>query len=168
MRVSIIVAVAENGVIGRDDGLPWRLSSDLKRFKATTMGHPMIMGRKTYESIGRPLPGRISIVVTRDRKYVADGCRVANDIDEAMRIAAESAAKPDATEVFIIGGRQIYELTLDRADRLYWTAVCSSPVGDTHFPSVDWNDWELQSEVSIGADEKNEFDTKYRILDRVK
>ncbi len=163
MRISIIVAVAENGVIGHEDGLPWRLSSDLKRFKATTMGHPMIMGRKTYESIGKPLPGRTSIVVTRDPAYVAEGCLVANGVDDALRLAGESGLP----EVFIIGGQQIYSLTLERVERLYWTSVCATPTGDTYFPAIDWNDWEMQSETLIRADEKNEFATKYQIFDRV-
>ena len=162
MRISIIVAVAENGVIGHEDGLPWRLSSDLKRFKATTMGHPMIMGRNTYESIGRPLPGRTSIVVTRDPTYAAEGCLVANSVDDAIRLAGESGLP----EVFIIGGRQIYSLTLDQVQRLYWTSVCASPAGDTYFPAIDWHDWEMQSEVLIPADEKNEYATKYQVFDR--
>ncbi len=167
MRVSLIVAVAENGVIGRDDGLPWRLSSDLKRFKQTTMGHPMIMGRKTYESIGRPLPGRTSIIVTRDASYQADGCLVANSVEAAIRQAGEiEFDKALDAEVFVIGGRQIYELTLPLADRLYWTTVCANPDGDTFFPAIIWDDWQLQEEEAIDTDEQNQFKTIYRIFDR--
>ncbi|MCA9217071.1 MAG: dihydrofolate reductase [Planctomycetales bacterium] len=167
MRVSIIVAVADNGIIGQNEDLPWRLSSDLKRFKRTTMGHPMIMGRKTYDTIGRPLPGRTSIIVTRNSDFSAEGCLVSNDVEAAIELA-RGCEHRDAPEVFIIGGRQIYELTLDLADRLHWTQVCASPPGDTYFPNVDWSRWHLVSEEHFDADEKNEFETNYQIYDRTK
>jgi dihydrofolate reductase len=163
MRLSIIVAVAENGVIGRDDGLPWRLSADLKRFKQTTMGHHLIMGHKTFDSIGRPLPGRTSIILSRDRKLTVDGCLVANNLDDAIQFVGD-----DDDEAFIIGGRQVYELSLDRADRLYWTQVHASPSGDTLFPDMNWDGWRLVSEEEFAANEKNEFRTTYRIYDRNK
>lgn len=161
MRISIIVAVAENGVIGKADGLPWRLSSDLKRFKRTTMGHHMIMGRKTFDSIGRPLPGRTSIVLSRNPDLSIDGCLVASDLEQAIEMAG------DDKEVFVIGGRQIYDLALKRSDRLYWTQVHAKPDGDTFFPDVDWEMWRQVSEEAGPADQSNEFPTTYRIYDRI-
>lgn len=135
MILSLIVAVAENGVIGRDGGLPWRLPGDMAHFKATTMGKPIVMGRKTWESLGRALPGRHNIVVTRDAAYVAEGASVANDLDVALSLAG------DVEEVMMIGGAQIYELALPRADRIYITRVHASPEGDTYFPDLDPGDW---------------------------
>lgn len=161
MRVSIIVAVAENGVIGNADDLPWRLSSDLKRFKRTTMGHHMIMGRKTFDSIGRPLPGRTSIILSRNKQLQVEGCVVANNLDQAVACAG------DDNEVFVIGGRQIYELALPKTDRMYWTEVHAQPVGDTYFPDVDWGEWKMVSAEELAADEKNEYATTYKIYDRV-
>lgn len=134
-RLTLIAAVARNGVIGRGNALPWRLSDDLKRFKALTMGHPIVMGRKTWESLGRPLPGRRNIVITRDRSYRADGATVVHSVDEAL------AAAPDADEVFVIGGAEIYALALPRADRLQLTELDANFDGDVRFPEFDRGRW---------------------------
>lgn len=136
--VSIIVAVAENGTIGDRNALLWHISEDLKRFKALTTGHPVIMGRKTYESLGRPLPNRTNVVLSRSGGKFP-GCRVARSLDEAL------ALFPDDEELFIIGGAQIYEQALPLADRLYLTRVCHPYEGDTSFPEWDASEWHLAS-----------------------
>jgi dihydrofolate reductase len=141
VRLSIIAAVAENGVIGRDGDMPWKLSTDLKRFKALTTGKPVVMGRKTFASIGRPLPNRVNIVVTRDGGFKADGVSAVSDLDAAL------AAAGDADEVMVIGGGEIYRAWIAKADRLYITHVAASPEGDTLFPAIDPAQWvELSSE----------------------
>ena len=145
MRVSIIVAVAENGVIGRDNDLPWRLSGDLKRFKAVTMGKPIVMGRKTFDSIGRPLPGRANIVLTRDTNYSAEGIEVTNSLSEAISIAQSAATKSDVEEIMVIGGAKIYEAVLAEADRLYVTEVHTDVEGDVRFPNIDKRVWKEMS-----------------------
>ena len=156
MTLSLIVAVSENGVIGRSGDLPWRLSADLRRFKRLTMGHAILMGRKTYESIGRPLPGRTSVIMTRDASYTASGCRIVSSLEQALAIGA------DGDELFVIGGQQIYALALPHADRLYWTQVHSVVEGDTFFPEMDWSAWQLIEDERHSADEKNEFDYSFR------
>lgn len=134
-RLTLIAAVARNGVIGKDNALPWRLSGDLKRFKALTMGHPIVMGRKTWESLGRPLPGRSNIVITRDKDYRAEGAVVVQSVDAAL------AAAQDTAEVFVIGGAEIYQLTLPRAGRLQLTELDADFDGDVRFPEFDRNQW---------------------------
>jgi dihydrofolate reductase len=134
-RVSIIAAVARNGVIGHDNAMPWHLSDDLKRFRALTTGHPIIMGRRTYESLGRPLPGRRNIVISRDSAFAAPGCEVLPALDAAL------VACSDASEVFIIGGAQLYAATLALADRLQITEIHADFDGDTHFPQYDRRLW---------------------------
>ncbi|MEQ8194008.1 MAG: dihydrofolate reductase [Rhodospirillales bacterium] len=141
MRISLIVARAENGVIGRDGGLPWRLSADLKYFKAQTMGKPMIMGRKTFDSIGKALPGRTSIVITRDRNYRADGIVVAHDWDGALAAARAALARTGGDEAMVIGGAQVYAMALPFADRLYVTEIHRAVDGDTVFPAIDPAHW---------------------------
>jgi len=167
MKLTLIVAVSENGVIGRDGDLPWRLSADLKRFKHVTMGHVMLMGRKTWESIGRPLPGRTSIVISRQADFQTgfDDVPVAVNLDEALSKARSAAA--DANEVFVIGGAKFYEMTLPRADRLLLTRVLADVEGDVVFPPVDWGEWRLMSEKQHPADEKNEFAHTYQVFERV-
>ncbi len=137
MRISLIAAVAENGVIGREGGLPWRIPEDLKFFKATTLGKPVIMGRKTYESIGKPLPGRLNIVLTRDRVWHAPGVTVAHDLDAALRIAQDSGSD----EAMIIGGADIYEMALPVANRIYLTRIQREFEGDALFPFFDPSEW---------------------------
>ena len=133
----LVVAVAENGVIGRGGQLPWRIPGDLKHFKSVTMGKPVVMGRKTYESIGRPLPGRANIVLTRDPAWRADGVRVGHSLDAVLRIANEEAKKSSAPEIAIIGGRALFEETLPRAAKIELTEVHAAPEGDVFFPDYD-------------------------------
>lgn len=140
-RIALIVAMATNRVIGRDGDLPWRISADLKHFKATTMGKPIVMGRRTFASIGRALPGRANIVITRDQDFAADGVDVAHDVDGALAVARRRAAEAKADEIMIIGGAAIYEAFLPLADRLYLTEVHEPIDGDTYFPDFDRAGW---------------------------
>jgi len=162
MRISIIAAVADNGVTGRGGQLPWRLSADLKRFKKLTMGHTIVMGRKTWESIGRPLPGRRMVVVTRQNDYRADGVEVVSSLDAAIDVAA--AAGDD--ETFVIGGAEIYRLALPRADRLCLTRVRATIEGDTSFPEFDPTHWRLVESEPLAADESNEFPSCFERYER--
>ena len=159
--ISIIVAASANDVIGRQGELPWRLSDDLKHFKALTMGKPIVMGRKTWESIGRPLPGRKNIVVTRQRGFRADGCDVVGSLEDAV------AAAGDADEIVVIGGSQVYALALPLAERLYLTRVHADVEGDASFPAVDATRWCLVADEHHDADERNEYDFSFRVYDRV-
>jgi dihydrofolate reductase len=133
----IVVAVAENGVIGRDNQLLWRLKSDLRRFRDLTWGKPMIMGRKTFQSIGKPLPGRETIVVTRDPSFAAEGVHVAHSFEEAVAKGCERAAAMDADSIAVAGGGEIYALALPQAQMLYVTEVQASPAGDAVFPPYE-------------------------------
>lgn len=163
MKVTLVVAIAENGVIGRDGDLPWRLSTDMKRFKATTMGKPVVMGRKTWESFPkRPLPGRHNIVITRDRAYVAEGADVTSSLDEAMQFARADGA----AEVAVIGGGQIYGQALPDADRLDVTHVLATVDGDTRFPPIDPQTWYVVSEETYPAGEKDSHPTRHVIYER--
>ncbi|MBI4279215.1 MAG: dihydrofolate reductase [Armatimonadetes bacterium] len=164
MRVSLVVAVAENGVIGRGGDLPWRLRADLRRFRDLTTGHVVVMGRRTHESIlrrvGRPLPKRRSIVMTRTPGYRAEGCLVVSSWEEAM------AAARGEDEVFVIGGAEVFRLALPHASRIYLTRVHADVPGDTFFAEIDPARWRvLQSERRAG-DADNEFDCTFQILAR--
>ena len=159
-RISLVVAMARNRVIGRDNQLPWRLPADLKHFKAITIGKPVIMGRKTYESIGRPLPERTNIVVTRDPAYRADGCVVVNSADAAIEAAGE------VDEVMIIGGGQIYEQMLARADRLYLTEVQEDVEGDAWFPAFDRSQWRELEREDHQPDDRNPHAYRFLVLER--
>ena len=161
--VAFVVAVARNGVIGRKGGLPWRIASDLKRFKQITMGKPVIMGRKTWESLPkRPLPGRRNIVITRHRDYKADGAIVAASADEAIARASES--KPD--EICVIGGSDIFGLFMPMADRLYLTEVDLTPEGDVFFPPIDAADWRGTAREYHPRVEGDDASFTLRVLDR--
>ena len=142
MEIFLIAAVAENGVIGAGGAMPWRLKSDMARLKALTMGKPVVMGRKTFASIGRPLPGRTNIVVTRDLGFRADGVVVTHSFTDAKAIATGDALRRFATEIAVIGGAEIYAQWMDSADRLEITEVHARPDGDTRFPAVDPTAWE--------------------------
>lgn len=170
MNLSIIVAVAENGVIGREGGLPWHLSSDLRRFKRLTMGHAILMGRKTWESIGRPLPGRTSIVISRQADYQPghDGVLVVTNLDEALALARRHNAESDVEtdEAFLIGGARIYDMSLPHANRLLVTRVHAEIEGDVYFPQIDWSNWKLLEEESHDADEKNDYPHTYQLWQR--
>ena len=135
--LAMIAALSRNRVIGRDNELPWHISADLKHFKATTLGKPVVMGRKTYDSIGRPLPGRTNIVVTRQSDWQADGVRVARSTEQALALAAEVAANDGVEEVMVIGGEQLYRSLLPHAQRLYLTEVAADIEGDAYFPELD-------------------------------
>src|SRR5262249_4953105 len=150
MTISIIVAMSSNRVIGLNNALPWRLSADLKRFKQLTMGHCLIMGRKTFESIGRPLPGRTTIVVTHQHDYEREGVRVVHSVDEAI-------AQATGDEVFIAGGAEIYRQTVDRADKLYLTVIEKEFEGDAFLPVIDFTEWQLEAEEKHEPDEQFEF-----------
>jgi dihydrofolate reductase len=156
VRKSLVVAMSRNRVIGRDNQLPWRLPADLAFFKRVTMGHPMIMGRRTYESIGRPLPGRRSIVLTTDRTYRAPGCTVVPSMEEAYRAAG------DAEEVSIIGGSSIFEAALPQADVIYLTEVDADVEGDVHFPDFDRSQWRETELERHGKDARHAY--PFRIL----
>jgi dihydrofolate reductase len=158
--VSIIVAMAPNGVIGHDNRLPWHLPADLRHFKAVTMGKPMIMGRRTWESLPGLLPGRRHIVVTHNSGYQADGAEVAHSLEEAIATAG------DVEEVMIVGGGNLYAQALPLADRIYLTQVDMEVEGDAFFPALDESQWlELESEAHP-ADEKNPFPYRFRMLGR--
>jgi dihydrofolate reductase len=153
MTISLLVAVAENDVIGKQGAvLPWRLPADLKHFKSLTMGHPIIMGRKTYETIGRPLPGRINIVMTHDRAYQAPGCTVVHSLEEALSCASES----NPSEVFVIGGGVVFDAVIHQADKLYLTEVHGKPAGDVLF-TYNPSDWQEITREDHPADEKNQY-----------
>lgn len=162
MKISSIVAVAENGVIGNDNDLPWRLSGDLKFFKKTTSGHHIIMGRKNFQSIGRPLPKRTNIILSRNPFFIVSNCLVAQSIEEALSIAYDNGEE----EAFIIGGAKIYEQTMDIIDRLYYTEVHANPEGDVFFPKTNWDHWVLVSEEHHKADDRNEHDYTFKVFDR--
>ncbi|PAP94669.1 dihydrofolate reductase [Mesorhizobium wenxiniae] len=167
MDVAIYVAIAENGVIGRDGGLPWRLSSDLKRFKADTMGKPIIMGRKTYEGIGRPLPGRLNIVVTRDKAWRAEGVEVVHSLDEAISLAkVRGRCMAGADEICVIGGGEIYAQALPLADRLHVTHILAAVDGDAHFPPIDPDLWRIVRSQDVPAGEKDTQATRYSVYER--
>lgn len=160
MRISLVVAVAENRVIGRDNQLPWRLPADLRRFKQLTMGHPIVMGRKTHQSLGRALPGRTNIVVTRQENYSAPDCIVVQSIDEAL--SCVSGAK----EVFFIGGAEIFAEILPRADRLYVTLIHAEFEGDAYFPQVDTKTWQIVGSEKGIVNERNQYEHDFLIFDR--
>lgn len=168
MKVAIHVAIAENGVIGRENGLPWRLSTDMRRFKEMTMGNPIIMGRRTWESFPRrPLPGRLNIILTRDRAFQAEGAEVVGTLDDALRLATEQARHlPGAEEICIIGGGEIYRQALPIADRLRVTHVLASIEGDTRFPAIDPAEWKLVHEEDHPAGEKDSHATRYAVYER--
>jgi dihydrofolate reductase len=139
--IALVAAVARNGVIGAGNRLIWKLSTDLKRFRALTWGKPLVMGRKSFESIGRPLPGRETIVVTRDPGLAPDGVRIAHDVDAALSLAEEVAREMNAGEIIVAGGGEIYRQTIDRVDRLFITEVDLAPEGDVYFPAIDPAHW---------------------------
>jgi dihydrofolate reductase len=154
MRLSIIAALSSNNVIGRDNQVPWHLSTDLKRFKSLTMGHHLIMGRKTFDSIGKPLPGRTNVVITRSAEFVAEGVTVVHSLEEGIRLASSTGD----SEPFIAGGGEIYELAIHRADTMYLTRVHVEVEGDAHFPDFDdVSEWKLVDSEHFEADEKNQF-----------
>lgn len=154
-KIVLVVAAALNGVIGRDGDLPWRLPSDLKRFKQLTIGKPVVMGRRTYQSIGKPLPGRPNIVVTRDTAFRPEGVIVARSLDEALMYARREAEALGVDEICIIGGGDIYRQTIANADLVHVTQVQAEVEGDTRFPAIDPTEFELVREEEIPQAEKD-------------
>ena len=161
MKVSLIVAAATNKVIGRDGGLPWHLSEDLKRFKRLTTGKPIIMGRLTYESIGKPLPGRRNIVISSREGLEIEGCEVVATPNDALKLAV------GADEVMVIGGGKVYEQMLPMADRIYMTLVNALPDGDTFLPEISNEEWQVVDQEEFPADESREYGYSFMTLDRV-
>lgn len=164
MKINCIVAAAKNNVIGKDNDIPWYLPADLKYFKKVTSGHPIIMGRNCFESIGRPLPNRKNIIITRNPFYIVTGAFVTHSIAEALEICVEDGVD----EAFIIGGGQIYEHTLDLIDTLYYTEVDLEVEGDVFFPELDLENWDLVAEEKHHADEKNKYDYTFKTYQRKK
>ncbi len=160
MNISIIVAMSKNRVIGKDNDMPWHLSDDLKNFKKITMGKPILMGRKTHESIARPLPGRENIILTKNQNYFSEGCVVKNNLDEVFSYCEK------VTELMVMGGATLYEQTLDKAETLYVTEVRASIDGDTFFPEYDPDQWTEIAKDSFKADENNEYDYSFTVLER--
>ena len=159
--ISLIVATSANGVIGRGGELPWHLSDDLKRFKQLTIGKPIVMGRKTFDSIGRALPGRQNIVLTKQSGFIADGCDVVSSVDAAVTTAA------GAGEIMVIGGSEIYALFLPLAERIYMTRVHVDVDGDTRFPEFDDEQWQETGHENHGAGESNDFEFTTSVLERI-
>lgn len=164
MKLALIAALAENRTIGIENRLPWHLPNDLKYFKKTTMGKPILMGRKTFDSIGRPLPGRANIVLTRNQDYVAEGVHVVTSIEDGIRLA--QSEHPDGTELMVIGGEQLYSATLSVADRLYLTEVHAEVDGDAFFPEFDKDQWVEVSRELFSAAENNPYDYSFVVYDR--
>ncbi len=162
MIVSAIVAVAQNGVIGKHNQIPWYLPADMQFFKRTTLHHHVIMGRLSFLSIGRPLPKRTNIVLTRDPFFTATGCLVARNIEEALDMAFDHGE----TEAFIIGGGDIYTISLPYWDKLYFTEVQVEPEGDIYFPKLNWQEWHLVSAEPHQKDDKNEYDYTFKVFER--
>ncbi len=163
MLISLVVAATENNVIGNDNRLLWHLPNDMKFFKNTTWGMPVIMGRKTFESLGKPLAGRTNIVMTRDKEWTAEGTRVAANMDEAIKAAADT----DAKEIFVIGGGEIFKQVLPQANKVYLTRVHTTLEGDTFFPELPAKDWKLLSELNFDADAKHAYAYSFQVWQRI-
>jgi len=161
--ISFLVAMDQNKVIGRNNQLPWHLPEDLKYFKKVTMGHPIAMGRKTHDSIGRILPGRENIIITRNSDYKCEGCLVFYSIEDFVRYCKESN-----DEIFVIGGAEVFKETFDYVDRLYITCIHEKFEGDTFFPNFDTNAWKLISLEKGIKDQKNPYDYDFRMYERVR
>lgn len=162
MKISLVVAASENNVIGKDNRLLWHLPNDMKFFKNTTWGMPVIMGRKTFESLGKPLAGRTNIVMTRDKKWTAEDTIVCSGMDEALKAAAGT----DAKEVFVIGGGDVYKQVLPQAGRVYLTRVHATFDGDAFFPELPAREWKLLSQLDFTADEKHAYAYSFQVWQR--
>lgn len=161
MKISLIVAMASNRVIGINGQMPWHLSADLKKFRQITTGHPILMGRKTYESIGRPLPGRRNIIISRNPDYKIAGCEVFSDIDAAIACCSESE------ELFVIGGAGFYESMLPKANFLYLTEINKAFSGDTYFPEINTQEWQEIERIDINNDDSVDFSYSFLKLQRI-
>ncbi|WP_332716371.1 dihydrofolate reductase [Pelagibacterium mangrovi] len=165
-RIAMIAAVGRNGAIGSDGKLPWRLPSDFAFYKHTTMGKPLIVGRKTFESIGKPLPGRTNIVVTRQGGYAPEGAEVFSDLDAAIARGKQIAERDGVDEIFINGGAEIYRAAMEKADRLYITHVDAEPEGDTFFPEIDPAVWDGRDLPDVVPGEKDSAGFVVRVYER--
>jgi dihydrofolate reductase len=165
-KLSLIAAVGENGVIGSEGAMPWKLSTDLRRFKAITIGKPVIMGRKTYESIGRPLPDRVNIVLSRSEAPAVAGVVRVRTLDSALAAAAAAGAASDVVEAIVIGGGEIYRAFLPRADRLYITHVAMAPEGDTLFPAIEPSTWRAVSSEDVPAGPRDDAASRFVVYER--
>lgn len=157
--ISIIFAMDSKGTIGKDNRLPWHLPADLAYFKKTTLGHTVIMGRKTFESVGRPLPGRCNVIITRDKNYKREDCVVLNSIEEVIEYCSDK-------DVFIIGGADIYTKLFPYTDKLYITLIEASFEGDAFFPEINYDEWKLVSRTKGPRDEKNPYDYDFLVYER--
>lgn len=166
MQLSLIVAMAENHVIGRNNQLPWHLPEDLRYFKRVTMGKPVIMGRKTFDSIGRPLPGRTNIIITRNPDYQVDKARVVHDLDSAIELCRHIVSFDGKKEAMVIGGAEIYRQALPQAHRLYLTRVHAEVAGDAHFPAFEESEWLEVERETQPASGSNPFDYSFTVLER--
>lgn len=162
MNIALVVAAAENNVIGKNNQLLWRLPNDMKFFRNTTWGMPVIMGRKTYESLGKPLAGRTNIIITRQQHWQAPGAQVVSSLEESLAAAADT----DAKEAYVIGGGEIYALALPLANRIYLTRVHTSLEGDTYFPEFSQQEWTLLSNLDFPADEKHAYAYSFQVWGR--
>lgn len=160
-RLSLIVAMGKNRVIGANGAIPWRLPNELQLFKRVTLGHHIIMGRKTWESIGRLLPGRTSIIVTRQKDYIVPGALVVDSLPAAVKAGGNDS------EIFVIGGGELYREALPLADRIYLTTVDAEPEGDTRMPEFDTNDWREVSSESFAADDRHAHAYRFSVLERI-
>lgn len=168
VRIAFVVAAAANGVIGRDGQLPWRLPSDLKRFRALTLGKPIIMGRKTYKSIGKPLDGRDNIVLSRQPGFNPPGVAVVARIEDAIQLGRRLAARQGVDEVAIIGGAEVFGAALPLADRIYLTLVKGTPVGETRLPQFDPETWQETARAAMAKGPRDQYCADFIVLDRKK
>jgi dihydrofolate reductase len=166
MFLSLVVAVADNGVIGRDGGLPWHISADLKTFRRVTMGKPLIMGRRTFQSLKKPLDGRDNIVVSGDAKFRADGAIVVHDFEEAVRRAEQCAGQRGTDEIMVIGGAKVFADALPRARFIYKTEVHGRPAGDTLLPLIDWAHWAELEREPLSKGPRDDFEATFVRLER--
>ena len=166
MKISLIVAVAENGVIGANGGLPWRLSADLKTFRRLTLGKPVIMGRKTFQSLKKPLDLRDNIVLTTDPFFEAEGVSVVDNLADAITLARTLALTRGAEEIMVIGGADVFRAALPRANRIYWTTIRAKPEGDVRFPDFDLFEWTETDRQELPTGEKDDVTATLRILER--
>jgi len=166
VRIAFVVAAAENGIIGRNGQLPWRLPSDLKRFRQLTLGKPVVMGRKTYESIGKPLDGRDNIVVTRQAGFSRPGVHVASSVEQALALGQELAAGRSVDEVMVIGGAEVYRVARPRAERIYLTLVHAEPEGDARFHGLDPQQWRETAREPMPQGPNDQFSAEFIVLDR--
>ncbi|WP_422135293.1 dihydrofolate reductase [Endozoicomonas sp. ALD040] len=166
MKIAMIAAVAKNHAIGINNKMPWYLPGDLRYFKAVTMGKPVIMGRKTFDSLRKPLPGRTNIVITRDKDWHHEGVRVVHSLEDAISLAEDVSMINGNEEIMVIGGEQIYRQALDRADRLYLTKVFKSFDGDAFFPEIDDSEWDITAREDQVSEDEQALEFSYQVLDR--